>query len=309
VITAADQLYFMGLFFLLAGYFTPGALARKGWRKFLVDRAIRLGIPLVLAYVFAAPYLELIKSQSLGHPTDGYWHELWWRLREGELGPGPLWFVETLLAFSLLYALVRPAQKRRAVGHRELALLAAAIAVTTFVIRIWWRPGEEFAHLQLAFFGQYGVLFFAGARLELDPMPARLAKVWGPAAVIAFSSLAALAEALGGIPAALPLVGGGLHWQAAVAAALESIYCVGAIAALLVLFRGRAGPLTARFAGDAYAVYVIHAIVLVTISFALRDWDGPPPAKMAVAATLAIATSFALSHYVLRRIPLVRRVL
>src|SRR5262249_41062233 len=109
VVTAANQLYFMGLFFLLAGYFTPGALARKGVRKFVTDRAIRLGIPLVLAYVFACPYLELIKSQSLDHPTDGYWHELWWRLKSGELGPGPLWFVETLLGFSVLYALVRPA--------------------------------------------------------------------------------------------------------------------------------------------------------------------------------------------------------
>src|SRR5438067_9585669 len=39
VITALNQLYFMGLFFLVAGYFTPAALARKGTARFLVDRA------------------------------------------------------------------------------------------------------------------------------------------------------------------------------------------------------------------------------------------------------------------------------
>src|SRR5262245_17162730 len=73
VVTAADQLYFMGLFFLIAGYFTSSAYDRKGGTKFLRDRWIRLGVPLALAYVFASPYLELMKRQSLGEPTAGYW--------------------------------------------------------------------------------------------------------------------------------------------------------------------------------------------------------------------------------------------
>jgi fucose 4-O-acetylase-like acetyltransferase len=35
----------MGLFFLIAGYFTPPAYDRKGARQFVLDRLKRLGIP------------------------------------------------------------------------------------------------------------------------------------------------------------------------------------------------------------------------------------------------------------------------
>src|SRR5579859_4418870 len=35
---ATNQAYFMGFFFLLAGYFTPPSLERKGYGKFLGDR-------------------------------------------------------------------------------------------------------------------------------------------------------------------------------------------------------------------------------------------------------------------------------
>jgi hypothetical protein len=39
-----NQAYFMGFFFLLSGYFTPGSFDRKGPRLFLRDRLVRLGV-------------------------------------------------------------------------------------------------------------------------------------------------------------------------------------------------------------------------------------------------------------------------
>src|SRR5579862_7999336 len=44
---ATNQAYFMGFFFLLAGFFTPGSLERKGYRRFIIDRFLRLGLPLL----------------------------------------------------------------------------------------------------------------------------------------------------------------------------------------------------------------------------------------------------------------------
>ena len=41
--SATNQAYFMGFLFLLAGYFTPGSLERKGYARFLGDRFLRLG--------------------------------------------------------------------------------------------------------------------------------------------------------------------------------------------------------------------------------------------------------------------------
>src|SRR6516225_2196842 len=47
---ATNQAYFMGFLFLLAGYFTPGSLERKGYACFLGDRFLRLGPP-ILAFI------------------------------------------------------------------------------------------------------------------------------------------------------------------------------------------------------------------------------------------------------------------
>jgi peptidoglycan/LPS O-acetylase OafA/YrhL len=48
LLTAVNQAFFMGMFFLLAGYFTPASLAKKGAARYLGDRLIRLGVPLVI---------------------------------------------------------------------------------------------------------------------------------------------------------------------------------------------------------------------------------------------------------------------
>lgn len=45
---AINQSYFMGPFFLLAGYYTPRSFDRRGPRRYLTDRLMRLGIPLLI---------------------------------------------------------------------------------------------------------------------------------------------------------------------------------------------------------------------------------------------------------------------
>ncbi len=56
------QAFTMGLFFLIAGYLTPGAYDRKGATAFLKGRLLRLGIPLLIYDLFIAP------QQSAWHP-------------------------------------------------------------------------------------------------------------------------------------------------------------------------------------------------------------------------------------------------
>ncbi|MGA9080047.1 MAG: acyltransferase, partial [Halobacteriota archaeon] len=41
IFIALNQAYFMGLLFLISGYFSPGSLDRKGPRRFIRDRLIR----------------------------------------------------------------------------------------------------------------------------------------------------------------------------------------------------------------------------------------------------------------------------
>ena len=61
---AINQSYFMSAFFLLAGYFTPRSLERKGAGTFLIDRLIRLGIPLLVYTTLIININEFILSKK-----------------------------------------------------------------------------------------------------------------------------------------------------------------------------------------------------------------------------------------------------
>ena len=50
------QSFFMGLFFFIAGYFTPGSFDRKGAGGFIKDRLLRLALPFVFFSVVLAKY-------------------------------------------------------------------------------------------------------------------------------------------------------------------------------------------------------------------------------------------------------------
>lgn len=69
--TSLQQGYFMGILFLIAGYFTPGAYDRKGFWRFLLDRFVRLGIP-TLIYTFAVnPFIWYFLLNNARRPKTG----------------------------------------------------------------------------------------------------------------------------------------------------------------------------------------------------------------------------------------------
>ena len=62
------QGFFMGMLFLLAGHFTPGSYRRKGSRKFVKDRIIRLGVPALIFIFFISPPIVY-------YPNENHWQE------------------------------------------------------------------------------------------------------------------------------------------------------------------------------------------------------------------------------------------
>lgn len=98
--------FFMGLFFFLAGYFTPSAFDRKGGPKFLADRGLRLGVRLLLGT------LAIVPLQGWAHialdpatPPVSYWAYLT-RAFLG-LGPKPdFWPMRALAGFQFRPSLV-----------------------------------------------------------------------------------------------------------------------------------------------------------------------------------------------------------
>ena len=96
-----NQAYFMGFFFLISGYFTPGPVDQKGSDSFFKDRLLRLGIPLVVFMLVLGPIASIGLYYWTGITTPFF------QLYPNLIGVGPLWFVAMLLLFDFGYVIWR----------------------------------------------------------------------------------------------------------------------------------------------------------------------------------------------------------
>lgn len=197
------QAFVLGLMFWIAGLFTPGAYDRKGPARFLRDRLIRLGGPLLIYDLLINPvivYLRGVDGQatgaSLSNFVRGYTDFL------TGIGTGPTWFVWNLLLFNLVYVAWRlttraaPMATPAAIPPRPRAVLAytLALATATFLIRLVWPMGwSHWLNLRLPFYAQYVSLFILGLaafrQRWLDRLPDTSGGRWlipGGMAVLAF---------------------------------------------------------------------------------------------------------------------------
>src|SRR4051812_48552624 len=66
-------LFGLGLFFLIAGRLTAPSYDRKGASRFVKDRLIRLGIPLLSYTLLLSPALEYVAYRENDGGTEGFW--------------------------------------------------------------------------------------------------------------------------------------------------------------------------------------------------------------------------------------------
>jgi glucan biosynthesis protein C len=313
-----NQAYFMGFFFLLAGYFTPGSFDRKGPRRFLKDRLLRLGIPL-LVFMFVLNPIASIGIYQMPVELTKITTSFTWRQYPRMIGAGPLWFVEMLLVFDLGYAAVRLAAQRRArqpagddarPGYRAIGVFILGLALAGYLIRIVLPLGKPlYGFPTLAYFPQYLSFFVLGIlgtrRNWLKTVPGSMGK-------------AGFAAALGATVLLLPLAFSGQtnflgrgYWQSGVYALWDSIFAVGMCLAWTTFFRRffcRQGRLGRFLSPLPLTVYVIHIPVIVLLALALRGIQLEHLLKFGLAAVIGVPLCFVLAHLI-AKVPLASRVL
>jgi hypothetical protein len=316
----------LGLFYMIAGYFTPGSCDRKGTSPFFRDRLIRLGIPLLIYILIIDPLIAYAVRVVTGGMRLSFSSYLSLHFSNyGTLGVGPMWFVEVLLIFTLLYVLWRyisrylPTdqflQEGDMPGNLAIVGFAVALGVATFIWRIWLPEGSYFRLLGLpmASMPQYIALFTVGIvayrRNWLATLSDSRAKLWFWVAVflvfVVFPLMLVFTGALEGNTQ--PLLGG-LHWQSLVRSLWEQLLAVAMVIVLTIWFRRRfnhQGRIARSMSASAYAVYFIHAPVLVAMGLLFRDVSLHPLIKFAVVGPLSVTLCFLIGHY-FRKLPLVR---
>ena len=255
---STNAAFFMGLYFFISGYFVPRSFDKQGTKQFVHKKLLRLGVPLL--------FMGGIISILSGKPEIGH-----------------MWFVESLLVFCLIYALIRqwvqPVNEACYSKPTIIGLLVVALlmGVGSYVIRQispqdhWiWPFGIIPLPMEPAHYLQYVMMFVLGIlayRFQwLDKMSNRVGSM---------ALLIGIALAMGNY-----LRDGG-PWDAFVwqwFGIYESLMCVFISFGLLWLFREFVST-TSRFcqwcAAQSYGAYMFHLLLMIVLQNAMDSiWIG-----------------------------------
>jgi glucan biosynthesis protein C len=296
-----NRSFFMSLFFMISGYFMVSAYQRNGFGRFLRNRLVRLGVPVLVFAALMIPARVFLFGEHITR-WDDY------------INAGHLWYLEHVLLFSVVYALwrkIRGTQPAPRVGQEPerpapgLGVTLAALLLVALgcgLVRIW-SPIDRWMNLlgffrvafadlprDLAFF-IFGAIAFR--RGWFESYPVRRGMIWlavGVAAAIAWYAWALLPHAA---PGALAFSISYLVW--------EELICFGFCIGLLVLFRQTAnsqGRFGRMLAANQYSAYFWHPLLIVGIQMAFLSLPLGPFVKFAAVSLVGVPIVFLWSWLV-----------
>ncbi|PVM86357.1 acyltransferase [Caulobacter radicis] len=330
ILTLVNDMFFMSLMFFISGLFVADGLRAKGAGGFLKGRALRLGIPFVVAAALLAPLAYYPAwLQSGGVPSVAAFAAAWTKLPFWPAGPA--WFLWVLLAFGVIAAgtyAVAPGLLDRLArlgegAERKPARFFWALVLVSTLAYLPLSMTTPFGHwtmigpftVQTARIGHYLVYFLAGIAvgaagvgLGLTDPDGKLARRWwawqlAPVLPIV-GGVATLILAFSPNPPPRPFldVFGGLMFT--LACATLSF----AALATFLRFARRTGPVGASLQANAYGMYLLHYVFTSWLAWMLlpQDWSGLAKATAVFVGATALSW---LSTMVLRRMPLLGRIL
>ena len=297
-----NQSFFMGFFFLIAGYLMPASIARKGELAYLGDRLIRLWVPLLFFGFLLDPLTRALADGAAGGEVVASYLE---RIGRNSFGQGPLWFNQLLLVFALIWTYASARRWPRidwhwpATLHVSIALAIIACGALAFCLRLLVPTGHNVFGVQIGYCASYLILFFGGARLArkrwLERVEWRHAAPWLAVSVLTMPTLwiAAIGRGLIGST----LWQGGWNSAALHYAFWEPLVAAGIIMSSLALARRwyvRERKCITTLARASYAAFVVHAPIVVACSWLVKDWSAAFGVRFVLAASLSCVLAFAV---------------
>ena len=288
---STNAAFFMGLYFFISGYFVPRSFDKQGTKQFVQKKLLRLGIPLL----FIGSIISIMT---------------------GKLEIAHMWFVESLLVFCLIYALIRLMaspidkvcnSKPTIIG---LLIVASVMGIGSYFIRQvspqdhWiWPFGIIPLPMEPAHYLQYVMMFVLGILAYRFQWLDKMSDGVGLTAL-----LVGIALAIGNY-----LRDGG-PWDAFVwqwFGIYESLMCVFISFGLIWFFRQFVST-TSRFwqwcAAQSYGAYVFHLLLMIVLQNVVDGiWMGAF-GKFLFIGVVTTILAFLLT-WVVRTIPGVKQVL
>ena len=324
-----NDIFFMSLMFFLSGLFVWNSLQRKGASAFVRDRAVRLGVPFVVAAAVIAPlaYYPTYLTTPSHSGFAGFWQQ-WLSL--GNWPAGPAWFIWVLLAFGCVATALFLAVPKwgealgtvTATASRRPALLFGLLVTVSAMAYIpmelkfngfaWasWGPfvfqTSRIIHYFVYFMLGTGVgaLGIGKGLLAPDGKLARRWPLWAVAALLAFAISTAVT-----IAAFAPHPSPRL-WEVAADCGFVLSCAASSFAflALFVRFAKNRSKTWDSLTANAYGIYLVHYAFVSWLQYSLLKTALPAVAKGSLVIFGAVALSWGVT-VALRRIPGVARVI
>ena len=325
-----NQAFLLGLFLMISAYFIIPSYDRKGPDLFIRDRFRRLGIPLLFYIIIIGPFLIYIQKIFIAKEKVNFLYFYYnFIIKNIIIEAGPLWFLQALLIFSIFYILlmeiVKKVQKKKAAFEKKnldfpqnykIILFIILLAIVTFLVRIRFPIATSIINLQLCFLPQYMSLFILGIfdyrNNWFEKITYKKAIFW--LSVLAFTTLLwpVLLFFSGTFKEAdITIIAGGFRWQAFLYALWEAIIAISASISIIYLFKNKLNRQNNFFGSlykSAYTVFIIHPLIIVPLSYSIKELEIHPLIKFSLVAIISIPLSFIIGN-IIRKTPFLKRIL
>jgi hypothetical protein len=325
VFTTYNQAFFMAFFFMISAYFLPRSYEKKGTLKFLFDRFIRIGVPLIIYLLFLDPLGNWIISNYYIYTNLSYLTIFTNQITTFSYSFGVTWFLLALLIFNVCYIIIFEVSKLMKLNislvkfkdsfptNFVIIIGIFVVAIITFLVRLATPVGEQIFTFQLAHFTQYIFFFFFGIMAYksgwLNNIKKRQGRTWG-IVMVATLPLAPLVLWLeGAMEHGIGNFLGGFTWQSAIYVLWESVICFSTIIFLSYFFRSRFNKKN-KFAQivskNAYTAYIIQAIIIYIFTLLFLNISMHPLLKFVLVSPIVVIVTFLVS-FIIRQIPFAKK--
>lgn len=312
------DVYIMPIMFLIAGYFAPMILLKKGALKFWKNKTTRIIIPWVLGVILIAPliaYSPLVTH--IGNPPAPDYFDFW---LNGFWGPfyqqGHYWFLGILTLFFFLLTivyLIRPASLAKAARPTSpsagfLLGFTLLTAVSFFAVNLtYWcdtwmpigylfciQPVRLILHLCYFFLGVHA--WKQGWFTDNGYMPRLLP--WSVSAAIMLVVFLVYRVSFTMVPDVPVLFKAG-H---ALTHCLLAVTSTFALIALFKRFVDSDAYLWRRLAANSYTIYYIHFFAILSVGYILQKINMNIGLKYSIASAASLIICFLAAEYIINPI-------
>jgi surface polysaccharide O-acyltransferase-like enzyme len=287
------QAWFMGILFFISAYFATKAIIKRRALNFIMERLFRLGLPLFIYIFIISPFIMFVLP---GYYSESpflenyirYILKFWW------LGStGPLWFVQVLLFFCIIYAILKllifiPLRINN-VKPVNIVFIIILTAIIAFLVRLVFPIGSSYLNLQFSYFPSYIVMFISGILLGENNLLENITDErnikWLKLTFLIGIPLWAATMIFGGALEGKTYYNGGFHWQNITFALWESFTAISFSIGIIAFFKKNLNvenKFTRLMRDNAFGIYCFHAPILIAVSWTLKQFLLKPVLKFAI---------------------------